>query len=99
MYSNIEQVEAEIALTPSGNTRFFNTGDLPWIREVENHWSAIRYEVDILLKAIDSLPGFEEVSRSKVSFPAKDIGTYFPSIAMGYPLLKTLFAAHIRSRP
>jgi beta-hydroxylase len=45
-----------------GDRPFFSSADFPWATELEQHWPAIRAELDEVLEHRDDLPDFKDIS-------------------------------------
>lgn len=89
-----DAIESEIRKTELGSQTFFDDNDFPWVREVEAAWPAIRTELDRLLKAIDFLPGFEEVQSNQIALTQDTRWKVLPHYAYGH-----WFEANVRRCP
>ncbi len=58
-----EQVKAfeERMRSIDGQTRFFDLARFPWVQDVEAHWREVRAECDGMFRALDLLPGYEDI--------------------------------------
>jgi aspartyl/asparaginyl beta-hydroxylase (cupin superfamily) len=45
-----------------GDRAFFDVDDFPWVRRVEARWPAIRAELDDVLRDVELLPNFQDIS-------------------------------------
>ncbi len=50
---------------PDARRTFFDPADFPWIAPIEANWTAIRRELDLVMRRVDEIPGFETVSSSQ----------------------------------
>jgi beta-hydroxylase len=75
--------ERLIARTPSGTTEFFDTGENPWIADVEARAGEIRQELDGLLARVDQLPNFQDVQEEQRELTQDDRWKVFLFYAYG----------------
>jgi beta-hydroxylase len=52
-------------LSPDGNRAFFDTAAFPWVARIEQGWTRIRAELDVLLAERDRIPNFQDISRDQ----------------------------------
>lgn len=57
--------EANILSLPSGQRRFFETSEFPWIAGLEREWRLIRDELDALLSAVEHLPDYQSIQKDQ----------------------------------
>lgn len=79
-----EQVTGAIRATKDGNRIFFDKASFPWVSSIESKWSIIRNEYDRIARALDLLPGIEEISKSQHSLSNDKRWKIFPFFAYGY---------------
>ena len=61
-----------------GDHAFFDADDFPWVRRVEAHWPAIRAELDDVLRDVEHLPNFQDISTDQLKLTQDDRWkTYF----------------------
>jgi len=61
-----------------GDHAFFDIDDFPWVRRVEAHWPAIRAELDDVLRDVEHLPNFQDISTDQLKLTQDDRWkTYF----------------------
>jgi beta-hydroxylase len=81
--TELDQMQAAIAATKNGKTRFFPLEDFPWVKEIESAWPEIRKEADRLMAAVDQLPGFEEIQVEQRDLTTDRRWKIFPFLAYG----------------
>jgi len=86
MTSSLSDVEAAIANSPGGCTRFFDMAEFPWVKRLEASWLAMRAEVDVLLDALDLLPGYEDIQIDQRQLSTDKRWKIFPLYVHGYDL-------------
>jgi beta-hydroxylase len=74
--------EAEIKRDDGGPT-FFDTAHFPWTQTVEKHWAAIRGEAEVVLGALELLPGIEELQPDQLDLTTDKRWKVFPLYAYG----------------
>jgi aspartyl/asparaginyl beta-hydroxylase (cupin superfamily) len=72
-----------IGRTKDGQRDFFDTETLPWVRNVEAHWSEVREELDTLLGRLDELPNFQDIQQEQRELTNDDRWRVFPFYAYG----------------
>lgn len=72
-----------IRRSPDGRREFFDLTDFPWAADVECAWPEMRTELDRLLKALDMLPGFEEIQAEQVLLTQDRRWKVFPFFLYG----------------
>ena len=61
-----------------GDHAFFDLDDFPWVRRVEAHWPEIRAELDDVLRDVEHLPNFQDISTDQYQLTQDDRWkTYF----------------------
>lgn len=45
-----------------GDKPFFDAEDFPWVREVDSHWREVREELDRVMRHIEDVPNFQDIS-------------------------------------
>ncbi len=61
-----------------GDRAFFAAEDFPWVPQVEARWPAIRAELDDVLRDVDHLPNFQDISTDQYRITQDDRWkTYF----------------------
>jgi aspartyl/asparaginyl beta-hydroxylase (cupin superfamily) len=63
---------------------FFEVEDFPWVRNLETNWSAIRAELDELLKQPEALPNFQDVSKDQYVLSKDDKWKTFFLFGFGF---------------
>jgi len=77
------QMESLIRQSPGGDTTFFDNADFPWTGAVESHWPLMSAELGHLMRAIDFLPGFEEIQVKQGELSSDKRWKIFPLFAYG----------------
>ena len=67
-----------------GDAAFFETSALPSVRILEDNWRVIRSELDTVLKNLDNIPNFQDISTDQVSITRDDRWKTFFLYGMGY---------------
>jgi beta-hydroxylase len=67
----------------TGNRKFFDAREFPWVAGVESHWRSMRVELDRLLNAIEVLPGFEEIQVEQMTLSRDRRWKLFPLFGYG----------------
>jgi aspartyl/asparaginyl beta-hydroxylase (cupin superfamily) len=61
-----------------GDHAYFDPDDFPWVRRVEARWPAIRAELDDVLRDVEHLPNFQDISTDQYKLTQDDRWkTYF----------------------
>lgn len=61
-----------------GDMPFFDTQQFDWIATLEANWQLIRQELDVLLKNVNAIPNFQDISADQASITQDDRWkTYF----------------------
>lgn len=70
--------EKLISFTPDGTRTFFDTADFPWVAAVEARAPEIRRELDSLLRSLDRIPNFQDLSPDQATLTdAESWKTFF----------------------
>ncbi|MBV8652473.1 MAG: aspartyl/asparaginyl beta-hydroxylase domain-containing protein [Alphaproteobacteria bacterium] len=63
---------------PTARNTFFDPRDFPWIAGIEANWLAIRRELDAVMRNIDEVRAFNEISTSQRAIaPGRNWKTFF----------------------
>ncbi|MEA5471092.1 aspartyl/asparaginyl beta-hydroxylase domain-containing protein [Spirulina sp. 06S082] len=75
----LRAIEAHIAKQSLiEDAAFFECDRFPWIPQIEVNWQIIRQEVDDLLKVVNFLPNFQDISADQYDITSDDLWkTYF----------------------
>lgn len=70
--------KAVIRFSPIGDSNFYDPARFPWTATLETNWTAIRRELDDLMRQSDRLPNFQDISEDQSEFTTDDKWkTYF----------------------
>jgi len=72
-----------IRQTPDGRTTFFDPHAFAWVRRLEAEYPAIRQELQRILRAIELLPGLEEIQVGQYQLTQDRRWKMFPLFAYG----------------
>lgn len=64
-FRQLEKLIAHFSLV--GNYTFFDTEQYGWVADLESQWLIIRKELDVLLKQVDEIPNFQDISTDQSS--------------------------------
>ncbi len=67
-----------------GDRAFFAVDEFPWVREVEARWPAIRAELDEVLRDVDHLPNFQDISTDQYRITQDDRWKTFFLLGYGF---------------
>jgi aspartyl/asparaginyl beta-hydroxylase (cupin superfamily) len=82
------EVVRAIRATQDGNKVFFDDRAFPWAKEIESRWQSIRAEFDQISRALNLLPGIEEISKSQYGLTRDRRWQIFPFRAYGIEYFK-----------
>jgi ornithine lipid ester-linked acyl 2-hydroxylase len=88
--SNTDLADFERAIRAAdGDRRFFDPAQFAWTREVEQAWRPMRAELDRVLRALDILPGFEDIQVEQQGLTNDKRWKVFPLFVYGAWITKT----------
>jgi beta-hydroxylase len=61
LFTLIRLPESLIGLTKDAKKTFFDTGDFPWVKAIEDDWPTIRQELDARLRTLEAIPNFQDI--------------------------------------
>ncbi|MGF1602029.1 MAG: aspartyl/asparaginyl beta-hydroxylase domain-containing protein [Thermosynechococcaceae cyanobacterium] len=67
-----------------GEAMFFDTDQFGWIAEIETNWTTIRAELDAILKQLQHLPNFQDISTDQYDLTQDDLWKTYFLYAYGY---------------
>jgi aspartyl/asparaginyl beta-hydroxylase (cupin superfamily) len=79
---NLEQFIARQSLV--GDATFFNPSQFSWVAELEANWTTIRAELEVLLKHVNHLPNFQDISTDQYSITQDNLWKTYFFYAYGY---------------
>lgn len=65
VFRQLEKLIAHFSLI--GNSTFFDTQQYDWVADLESNWLIIRKELDGVLRSIDKIPNFQDISTDQYS--------------------------------
>jgi ornithine lipid ester-linked acyl 2-hydroxylase len=82
--SSTDLAEFERAIRAAdGDRRFFDPAQFAWTRKVEQAWQPMRTELDRVLRALDILPGFEDIQVEQQGLTTDKRWKIFPLFVYG----------------
>lgn len=67
-----------------GDATFFDLHLFPWTTVLEEHWHLIRHELDAVLRDVNAIPNFQDISTDQLSITQDDRWKTFFFYAYGY---------------